>query len=72
MTTEFLDTAEDVQWLKDTHLKGIEHPDFLSFILRGNEDCPTAVELYSQKSPNWDTVPVAAFVADDEGNLKRV
>lgn len=55
MKTGFLDTAEDVQWLKETHLKGVTLPTnwagFQSYILQGNEDAPHAVNLYTTVAP---------------------
>ncbi len=49
----FLNAPDDVQWLKETHLQGIAHPDFASFILYGNEDCPEKVYLYANAEPNY-------------------
>lgn len=54
----FIETAEDVQWLKDTTLKGVPLPanyaEFKSAILQGNEDAPHAVNLYKAEKPNHD------------------
>lgn len=51
----FCNAPEDVQWLKDTHLKGVTLPDmykhFQSFVLQGNEDAPHAVNLYNLPMP---------------------
>ena len=60
MRNHWLDSAEDVQWLRDTHLRNIELPaefqNFKSAIIQGNEDCPHAVNLYNS---------VAATLSDD-------
>jgi hypothetical protein len=60
MHNQWLDSAEDIQWLKDTCLKGVELPaDYQGFqaaVLEGNEDCPYAVNLYMSK---------AATISDD-------
>ena len=43
----FLETPNDLQWLRDTHLKNaIDLPIFTIAIIRGNEDCPESIELY--------------------------
>ena len=55
MKAGFLNDADDVQWLKDTALKGCPLPSewqgFESFILQGNEDSPHAVNLYKSREP---------------------
>lgn len=54
MRNQWLDSAEDIQWLKDTCLKDVELPaeyrQFQSAVLQGNEDCPYAVNLYNSKA----------------------
>jgi hypothetical protein len=58
MRVAFIETADDIQWMKDTCLKGVTLPtnykDFKFAILEGNEDCPDAVSLYLSDSPNYD------------------
>lgn len=50
-----LDSQEDIQWLKDTCLKGVTLPiywqDFKSAIVMGNMDSPYAVKLFIAKVP---------------------
>lgn len=57
MKNAFLNMEEDIQWLKDTHLKGVTLPtkysDFKSAILQGNEDAPFAVNLYVSQIPDY-------------------
>lgn len=57
MHQAFLNTAADVQWLKDTHLNGVTLPakykDFECAILQGNEDSPYAVNLYIAQEPHY-------------------
>ena len=72
MSEQFLNEVEDVQWLKDTHLKYVKHPNFKSFLLKGNADWPAKVTLFRQKNPNCDTTPAAEFITDDNGFLLRV
>lgn len=56
MQSRFLNDSTDVQWLKDTALKGVPLPsqwaDFRSFVLQGNEDAPHAVNLYAAENPD--------------------
>jgi hypothetical protein len=54
----FIETADDVQWIKDTCLMGVTLPTkyekFKFAILQGNEDCPYAVNLYVSYPPDFD------------------
>ena len=58
MHTGFMNEESDVQWLKETHLKGVPLPFayecFRSFVLQGNEDAPYALNLYASIDPNYD------------------
>lgn len=54
MKQTFLNSPEDILWLKSTHLKKRNPPPFRSFILYGNEDAPERLELFSSESPDWD------------------
>ena len=55
MRVAFLNDADDIQWLRDTHLRGVTLPaayaGFASFVLQGNEDAPHAVNLYVSADP---------------------
>jgi hypothetical protein len=57
MKTTFLDTPEDTQWLRDTHLRGVPLPTkymgFRCAILQGNEDAPHSINLYMTQAPNY-------------------
>ena len=48
---KFLNTFDDCQWLRNTHLGGRTDLMFGSFMLYGNEDCPTKVDLYPDADP---------------------
>jgi hypothetical protein len=50
MNHKFLNTSEDFNWLRSTHLGG-QDLKFESFVLYGNEDSPTKVELYFSQDP---------------------
>ncbi len=58
MRVAFMNEPDDVQWLKETHLKGVPLPfkyeRFHAFVLQGNEDAPHAVNLYASIDPNHD------------------
>lgn len=72
MNRTFLDSPEDVKWLRETHLSHVTSlPAFKSFVLEGNEDAPDRVLLYTAKSPRYDDV-ATVFQADEDGDLHRV
>ena len=48
---QFFNDTTDCAWLLSTHLKGIKHKPFSSFVLIGNEDCPEVVYLYEFADP---------------------
>lgn len=58
MIGAFIETDEDIHWLKEMHLKGVTLPskyaNFKFAVLQGNEDAPYAVNLYTTNSPNYD------------------
>lgn len=58
----------DIQWLKDTHLKGkyVYFAEFGSFIIYGNEDYPDRIELYKDFDPHYKTKPFKVFEYKDE------
>ena len=49
--TTFLNEPTDCQWLRDVHLGGRTDDKFESFVLYGNEDAPTKVDLYFTQDP---------------------
>lgn len=55
LAQQFLNDADDCQWLFDTHLRGTPLPEpwigFGSFVLKGNEDAPHSVDLYLSIDP---------------------
>ncbi len=63
----FLQTEEDMEWLRDVHLPNL--PDkYQSAVLTGNEDCPSRVECYERADPLY-TDRALVFVCDDERRL---
>jgi len=71
MTQNFLNTKEDCDWLRETHLKPAQWnnenpiPDFKSFCLFGNEDCPRKILLYRKLHPTVDDKPVRAILMEN-------
>lgn len=55
MMTQFCNLPEDVQWLKETHLKGVILPtdwkDFKSFFI-DDETSPQEIQLYMHEDPS--------------------
>lgn len=69
---QFMQGADNVQWLMDTHLKYLRRSmpqPILSLILIGNEDCPDEIKAYAECDPTWDQIPMATFLRNDNGNL---
>lgn len=69
--TRFYTGPDDCTWIRETALKGIVLPDFQSFELRGNEDCPTVVSLHLQSMPTYTDRPIAVYVLQDDGSYLR-
>jgi len=65
---DFYNNEEDVEWLSTTHLKGLETIPFKSFVLTGNEDCPTIIELYKDQDPLFSAKPDELWVLDNDSN----
>lgn len=66
MKTIFLETKDDLNWLRDVH--GVEISGCECAILYGNEDAPRKVETYTNN--HGDCKPVT-WIADETGTLKR-
>ena len=69
----YLNTKEDCDWLRETHLKQSNWnnanpiPDFKSFCLFGNEDCPNEILIYKENHPNVDDKPIRAMRCENGG-----
>ena len=59
--TILLNTPDNVQWLRTTHLKNNQPPPFAGFVLSGNEDCPLKLELYKNAKPDYNEKPVMVY-----------
>ena len=66
--TTWYDLPDDLKWIRETHLKGLELPPFTAFTLTGNEDCPSAVALYADSS--YYSKPVAVYSQQRKGLQK--
>lgn len=70
MKTVFLNSSEDVTWLRQTHLAPKSCADsplpvFASFFLHGNEDCPAKLELYRESEPTINARRASVYVLVD-------
>ena len=66
----FLQSAEDCQWLRDTHLKHLAPvPAFKSAQLWGNDDCPDKVELYAKRNSLITDRPVGTYLMNVDFKL---
>ena len=67
---QLLNEPDDCKWLREGHLKHYPNlPPFCSFVIEGNEDSPTRIELYSQRQPLFTDIPVNVFEQDHDGDL---
>jgi hypothetical protein len=62
----FIDTPEDMQWLKDVHIPELDLATAKSAMIYGNEDYPEQIEVYQDESPNVDDWPDVYVLEDDE------
>lgn len=62
----FLETAEDLAWLRDVHLKGCRVPPFEVAGIEGNEDWPTRIILYEVNHVNSLTLELRP---DEDGKF---
>lgn len=49
---KFLETPDDIQWLRDVHLRGCAVPPFAVAAIDGNEDWPKSITLYEVNHVN--------------------
>ena len=66
MTIQYIDTQDDIDWLRSTHCPDL--PNTISCaIITGNEDAPERVEAWVINNPPVDTVPdfLRVFVYGD-------
>ncbi len=63
---QLLNAPEDCQWLRETHLKARALPPFKSFLLEGNEDCPSRIAIFSKREPLVTCCALECFILDAE------
>lgn len=56
----------ECDWLRSTHLKGIQTPPFESFLLEGNEDAPNRLALFRAQKPAYNDKAIMSFKLDPE------
>jgi hypothetical protein len=67
MRQTYLSTPDDLEWLRDTHLKTCTRlPPFVVAVLDGTEDWPTAITLYEVDHYNSLTMTLQA---DENGEF---
>ena len=67
----FCDDPIDVAWLRETHLAHVtDLTEFQSFEFMGNEDAPTHVWIYRERSPSLFDSPLRKFTHDKAGFLR--
>ena len=69
MATILINTAVDMEWLRDVHLKGLGS-EYQSAIINGNEDCPDTIEVYLNRAPLYTDEPIV-FTLTPDGGYKR-
>ena len=67
--TTWYDLPDDLKWIRETHLKGLELPPFTAFTLTGNEDCPSNIKLYTEAL--YYSRPIVEFVSQ-HGRMRRL
>lgn len=67
----FIDSPEDMQWLRETHLRDIpEAQNAVSALLLGNEDCPVLISLFFDVNPRLNDER-KTFIRNEDGKYTR-
>jgi hypothetical protein len=71
--SKFYTGIHDCGWLLETALKPIREtlPAFKSFLLWGNEDCPTRIALYADAIPHFSASPLVTLVLTEDGQYRE-
>lgn len=62
----FLNTPEDMKWLRDVHLQGLP-PEYESAVVHGNEDSPSKIETFRSLNPSVNEKPAVFLPALNGG-----
>ena len=66
----FINSAEDMQWLKDVHIPIL--PDSArSALITGNEDAPANIAVYDSVDPLYNDTPIMLCSAHTLGYFAR-
>jgi hypothetical protein len=68
----FLNTPDDLEWLRVVHLNLPQVPPFYSAMLHGNEDCPAKIELFEHPDPVVTDMPIAVYELQEDQSYVMV
>lgn len=67
MSVEFINSEDDMQWLYDVHLLGMDaNRVFRSAVIYGNEDSPDRIELFEDANPTVNDIPRIIIPTNNE------
>jgi hypothetical protein len=68
----FINSSDDISWLKENHLQDLEYENFNSAIIYGNEDSPEKIELFEKLEPLHTDTPTTFILKDDYSGYEKV
>ena len=68
----FINSSDDISWLKENHLQDLEYENFNSAIIYGNEDSPEKIELFEKLEPLYTDTPTTFILKDDYNGYEKV
>lgn len=68
---QFINSAEDMQWLRDVH-KVDKDKHCSSAVIHGNEDYPEQIDLYISPDPRYSETPDAIMKPNENGDYVMV
>jgi len=68
----FINSSDDISWLKENHLQDLEYENFNSAIIYGNEDSPEKIELFEKLEPLYTDTPTTFILKDDYSGYEKV
>lgn len=68
MKETFINSDEDMTWLRDVHLPNLPH-SYKSAVIFGNEDYPDQIEVYEKRDPEVSDRPVTYQPDDTKRDL---
>ncbi len=57
MRETLINTLDDMQWLRDVHLRRLPSK-YKSAVILGNEDCPDEIQVYARRDPKITDKPL--------------